>query len=182
MAKKVLKDINKDGKRNFKDTWLGDFLGADGKLGVEKGNPRLGASMKGARREVPGEASSKSAKPKARPAATETKPAPKESVGRTSMPVPKAKPEPRESVGRTSMKVPKGITYEQWKGMTRTERRDAGLPVSVIGGELAFNRFLSGITGKDYKVGGEAEVKKPKLTTRIDWGTYSKGGMTTGKK
>jgi hypothetical protein len=93
-----------------------------------------------------------------------------------------AETKPKESVGRTSMKVPKGITYEQWKGMTRTERREANLPVSAIGGELAFNRFLSGITGKDYKVGGEAEVKKPKLTTRIDWGTYSKGGMTQGKK
>jgi hypothetical protein len=199
MAKKVLKDINKDGKRNFKDTFLGDFLGADGKFGVEKNNPRLGASLRGARREVPSEEKKPTASTKST-TKTETRGATKESTGRTSMPVPKAKPEPKESTGRTSMKVPKakpeprestgrtsmkvrtGTTYEQWKNMTRTERRDAGLPVSPIGGEIAFNRFLSGITGKDYKVGGEATVKKPKMTVKVVPGTYSKGGMTKGKK
>lgn len=50
MAKK-LKDINKDGKVNFKDTWLGERLSTKGKL---KG-PNLAESLKGARREVPGE-------------------------------------------------------------------------------------------------------------------------------
>jgi hypothetical protein len=181
MAKKVLKDINKDGKRNFKDTFLGDFLGADGKFGVEKGNPRLGASLRGSRREVPSE-EKKPTTPTKSTTKTETRGTTKESTGRTSMKVPKAKPEPRESVGRTSMKVRTGTTYEQWKNMTRTERRDAGLPVSPIGGEIAFNRFLSGITGKDYKVGGEATVKKPKMTVKVVPGTYSKGGMTKGKK
>lgn len=48
---KKLKDINKDGKRNFKDTFLGDLLGADGKAGIKKGRPGLKASLKGARRE-----------------------------------------------------------------------------------------------------------------------------------
>jgi hypothetical protein len=206
MAKKVLKDINKDGKRNFKDTFLGDLLGVDGKLGVEKGNPRLGASMKGARREVPGE-EKKPTTPTKSTTKTETRGATKESIGRTSMPVPKAKPEPKESTGRTSMKVPKakpeprestgrtsmkvrtGTTYEQWKNMTRTERRDAGLPVSPIGGELAFSRFLSGITGEDYKIGGEAVVKKPKGVgikrpprPGFKAQTYAKGGMTKGSK
>ena len=46
MAKKVLKDINKDGKVNFKDTWLGERLSTKGKL---KG-PNLAESLKGARR------------------------------------------------------------------------------------------------------------------------------------
>jgi hypothetical protein len=50
MAKK-LKDVNKDGKVNFKDTWLGERLSTKGKL---KG-PNLEESLKGARREVPGE-------------------------------------------------------------------------------------------------------------------------------
>jgi hypothetical protein len=50
MAKK-LKDVNKDGKVNFKDTWLGERLSTKGKL---KG-PNLAESLKGARREVPGE-------------------------------------------------------------------------------------------------------------------------------
>ena len=46
-----LKDVNKDGKKNFADTWLGDLLGADGKAGIKKGRPGLKASLKGARRE-----------------------------------------------------------------------------------------------------------------------------------
>lgn len=45
MAKK-LKDINKDGKVNFKDTWLGEKLTTKGKI---KG-PNLKESMAGARR------------------------------------------------------------------------------------------------------------------------------------
>ena len=44
-----LKDVNKDGKRNFADTWLGDLIGADGKAGVQK--DKLKASLKGSRRE-----------------------------------------------------------------------------------------------------------------------------------
>ena len=44
-----LKDVNKDGKRNFGDTWLGDLIGADGKAGVQK--DKLKASLKGSRRE-----------------------------------------------------------------------------------------------------------------------------------
>src|SRR6056300_1157371 len=44
-----LKDVNKDGKKNFGDTWLGDLLGADGKAGVQ--GPGMKKSLKGARRE-----------------------------------------------------------------------------------------------------------------------------------
>jgi hypothetical protein len=201
MAKKVLKDINKDGKVNFKDTWLGERLSTKGKL---KG-PNLAESLKGARREVPGEEKKPStsikptvSKPEAKESVGRTsmkvpkakpEPEPKESTGRTGMKVPKAKPEPKESTGRTSMKVPKGTSYEQWKSMTRTERREANLPVSAIGGELAFNRFLSGITGEDYKIGGEAVVKKPKNVEvkrpprpGFKAQTYAKGGMTKGSK
>ena len=46
MAKKKLRDINKDGKVNFKDTWLGEKLTTKGKI---KG-PNLKESMAGARR------------------------------------------------------------------------------------------------------------------------------------
>lgn len=45
---KKLKDVNKDGKKNFKDTWLGDLIGADGKAGVQ--GPGMKESLKGARR------------------------------------------------------------------------------------------------------------------------------------
>ena len=57
-----LKDVNKDGKRNFGDTFLGDLLGADGKVGIGKGRPGLIDSLKGARREKP-----ITKKPKAKP-------------------------------------------------------------------------------------------------------------------
>ena len=42
-----LKDVNKDGKRDFGDTWLGDLIGADGKIGIGKGRPGLKDSLKG---------------------------------------------------------------------------------------------------------------------------------------
>jgi hypothetical protein len=63
MAKK-LKDVNNDGKVNFKDTWLGEKLLGGGKT---KG-PNLKESMAGARRESSA-APMKSPVPKAKPAA-----------------------------------------------------------------------------------------------------------------
>ena len=39
--------------------------------------------------------------------------------------------------------------YAKWKEMSRSERRAAGLPESVIGGEIEFRRFMSGIVGED---------------------------------
>ena len=36
-----LKDITGDGKRNFADTYLGDLIGLDGKIGIKKGRPGL---------------------------------------------------------------------------------------------------------------------------------------------
>lgn len=38
-------------------------------------------------------------------------------------------------------------TYEQWQGMTRTERVTAGLPTSQLGAQFYFNRFSAGIGG-----------------------------------
>lgn len=59
-----LRDINKDGKVDFGDTWLGDALGFDGKVGIQKGRPGLKESLKGARRGV---SSKKEDKPKDKP-------------------------------------------------------------------------------------------------------------------
>ena len=42
------------------------------------------------------------------------------------------------------------ITFKMWQGMSRAERKSNGLPVSDIGGQLGFNRFKTGITGKEY--------------------------------
>ena len=46
-----LKDISGDGKTNLADTYLGDLIGLDGKIGIGKKNPGLKDSLKGARRE-----------------------------------------------------------------------------------------------------------------------------------
>jgi len=66
-----IKDINGDGKRNFKDTWLGEKLLGGGKT---KG-PNLKESLAGARRESSA-APMKSAAPKAKPTAKAAAPKP----------------------------------------------------------------------------------------------------------
>lgn len=59
----------------------------------------------------------------------------------------------------------KSYSYKEWKSMSRAERKAAGLPVSVIGGELGFKRFKTGLTGKDYKMTpGAAPKPKPAST------------------
>jgi hypothetical protein len=77
MAKK-LKDVNKDGKVNFKDTWLGERLSTKGKL---KG-PNLAESLKGARRSS--DTSATESKPASKPASTS---APTSSIRPKSKPV-----------------------------------------------------------------------------------------------
>lgn len=54
----------------------------------------------------------------------------------------------------------KDYSYKDWKGMTRSQRKAAGLPLSEIGGQFAFNRFMSGISGEDYTVGAKRLSKK----------------------
>lgn len=78
MAKK-LKDVNKDGKVNFKDTWLGERLSTKGKL---KG-PNLAESLKGARRVS--DKSSTEGKPASKPASKSA--APTTSIRPKSKPV-----------------------------------------------------------------------------------------------
>lgn len=84
-----LKDVNKDGKRNFGDTFLGDLLGADGKVGIGKGRPGLLDSLKGERREKP-----ITKKPKAKPNRKKKKAEPNVRVGiktSTTVVTPKSK-------------------------------------------------------------------------------------------
>jgi hypothetical protein len=59
------------------------------------------------------------------------------------------------AIDRAKAKSPKDYTYEQWKGMSRAERKAAGLPVSVIGGEMGFKRFRTGLTGREYTMSGK---------------------------
>jgi hypothetical protein len=53
------------------------------------------------------------------------------------------------------------ITFEMWSGMSRAERKSNGLPVSLLGGQLGFNRFKTGITGKEYDSNGNVINGKP---------------------
>ena len=52
-GKRDLKDTSGNKSIGFEDTYLGDLLGFDGKMGT-KGKPGLLASLKGARRKKPG--------------------------------------------------------------------------------------------------------------------------------
>ena len=66
-----LKDISGDGKKNLADTYLGDLIGLDGKIGIGKKNPGLKASLKGARRE---DGTTKKPAAKKKPALTKVEP------------------------------------------------------------------------------------------------------------
>ena len=59
------------------------------------------------------------------------------------------------AVDRAKAKSPKDYTYAEWKGMTPAQRKAAGLPVSVIGGEMGFKRFRTGLTGREYTMSGK---------------------------
>jgi len=48
---------------------------------------------------------------------------------------------------------PATATYQQWLDMSRSEREDAGLPTSVIGGQFHFNRFGVGLGRNDPETG-----------------------------
>ena len=149
-----LKDINNDGKRNFGDTYVGDLLGIDGKLGIQKGRPGLIASMKGARREEDkpdkktttkkkSTAVKVSLRPKARP-----KPKPKPKNPRSAVDVapkghgfevsPKVTPKAgaRDATdAKSSAQIKRNmakITFEEWKAMGRKKRKDVGLPTNNL--------------------------------------------------
>ena len=38
-----------------------------------------------------------------------------------------------------------GVTFEEWQGMSRKERKDAGLPEGEVAGQIKFNRFQKGL-------------------------------------
>lgn len=75
----------------------------------------------------------------------------KEMIRRTAEAALRKAAAPKSSTGGPArVSRPRNVTYTEWKSMTTTERAEKGLPTSVIGGEMGFNRFLTGITGKDY--------------------------------
>lgn len=155
--RKKLKDINKDGKVNFGDTWLGDALGFDGKVGIQKGRPGLKESLKGARR---GSTAKKEDKPKDTPKRSTSRSTPSKkkvdiekiagaainrAEGRkTPSTRPQARPDRRPARGvpapskvevtplEPSAKPPSKITYEEWEKLSKAERKKRGLPMTTV--------------------------------------------------
>ena len=71
---------------------------------------------------------------------------------------PQGQPMPRMATGGIVSFQPGGsvegpVTYQQWLGMSRSERRRAGLPESFIGGQDYFNRFGVGMGLNDPETG-----------------------------
>ena len=163
-----LKDVNKDGKRNFGDTWLGDLLGADGKAGVQADSMR--DSMKGSRRES-GEAAKAKAKAK-----TATKKKTSSTVDKTDdaraarKMASTGKPSIRSKVDTTDDKrsarkmastgpAPKfkGVTYEQYldiDGNNALKRLAYGLP--------------SGMSKREFNTAARKEQSAKAKAARVD--------------
>lgn len=111
-----LKDINKDGKKNFADTWLGDALGFDGKLGTQ--GPGMKESMKGSRRKMGGGSGGSTTRPRSRPSTTSTS----------------GKSEPKmssrlDTKGETPKREPKMSSRLDTKGETPARKTDSGVKV-----------------------------------------------------
>ena len=159
-GKRSLKDTSGNKKIGFEDTFLGDLLGFDGKMGT-KGKPGLLASLKGARRKKPGAAAATTKKKVVRPT---LRPKPKPKPRRPPLQEPESGLNPQAGQGKKSgkgpglkpsrtglskeIKKPKGlgtpgspnaqlkkriakITRKQYSDMNRSDRRLAGLPDSL---------------------------------------------------
>ena len=136
-GKRDLKDTSGNQKIGFEDTFLGDLLGFDGKMGT-KGKPGLLASLKGARRKKPGQgapkrpAAKKKKVPKADPG-RQTNPIPintrRNEPGRNTNPIPVKPKAPTAAERKASQKrMMKRITLDAWKELTPKQREQRGLP------------------------------------------------------
>ena len=120
-----LKDISGDGKKNLADTYLGDLIGLDGKIGIGKKNPGLKASLKGARRE---DGTTK------KPAANGVDKAPP-GHGFEVSPKQKRQPGGQQTDAKTNAQIVRNmnkITFKEWEAMSRKQRRDVGLPTTPL--------------------------------------------------
>ena len=181
-GRRKLKDVDKSGERDFGDTFIGDLLGMDkgNKLGV-KGRAGLIASLKGARRESPKTTKSK-LKPKSPikktgsgllrsndpdgktaevitttklpPAAKPkiTKPKPADPPRRGGPPV-KTDPKPAPSTAERQKQAFKKFTSKQWENMSKEQRRENDLPVSITSlgaGKYRNFKFKDGTSPLDF--------------------------------
>ena len=184
MAK--IKDINGDGKRNFKDTWLGEKLLGGGKT---KG-PNLKESLAGARREssaTPVKAAANKAKPTAKAAApkpitskvsdrrsgaVEPKSAISGASRSTTGKVDKAKTTPVRLGGTPATSGSKIMpTKSRYDSMTPDERKANGLPFTWA------DRLADALNGKSY----EFKAEKPTIAGKGRGRNTGKGiGMAKG--
>jgi len=176
-GRRKLKDVDKSGKRDFGDTFLGDLIGADkgGKLGVQGAG--LKASLKGKRRE-------KDPKPKRKVSSPIKKTSPgilkgdftrKDDIEVTKLPPAKKpeikKPTPSDPPRRGGPQVKtkpttkpsttaerqreafKKYTSKQWENMSKEERKENDLPptITALGaGKYRNFKFKDGTSPLDF--------------------------------
>ena len=176
-GRRKLKDVDKSGKRDFGDTFLGDLIGADkgGKLGVQGAGLR--ASLKGERREKDAKPKRKVSSPikktspgikkgdftikddivttKLPPAKkpVDKKPTPKKDDGRQTNPIPvDKKPKPKTTSERQKEAFKK-FTSKQWENMSKEERKENDLPATITAlgaGKYRNFKFKDGTSPLDF--------------------------------
>ena len=190
MAK--IKDINGDGKRNFKDTWLGEKLLGGGK---NKG-PNLKESMAGARREssaAPMKSPAPKDKPAAKPTAKSTakpKPVTKDAMSGyrkgditttviTTAASKPTKPMPSRNMSPTPDKAPGvtnsaptrarmgSVTKAEYDAMSPAQRKAKGLPLTWT------DRIFS--PSSNFKKGSRTNMQDIKGADAVTG--FNKGGM-----
>jgi hypothetical protein len=162
---KKLKDVNGDGKRNFKDTWLGEKLLGGGKT---KG-PNLKESMAGARREsspAPTKADATKAKPTTKTTSnntaktTATKATPKPM---TSSPSPKSKPMQSSAKPKTNPRnMPPKVDSTP---PTMISPKPTPIVTGVVGGNRKAS--MSGNAGAGASAKATVAAKKPKSSATM---------------
>ena len=206
-GRKRLKDVDKSGKRDFGDTFLGDLLGMDkgNKLGVQGAG--LIKSLKGVRREEPKKDKPKKYKSPVKKTGSGLlgAPPPESKITTTKLP-PKRKPPAKPKPAPQPDKDLKGAawmkehTFKDWDNLSAAEKRRLGLPKTVIAaaphklrnmkfkdGKGWFGNKLGGLLNKGGSVTGKKSMvmkagKKVPAYAADGVGKMNKGGMTAAKK
>ena len=196
-GRKRLKDVDKSGKRDFGDTFLGDLLGMDkgNKLGVQGAG--LIRSLKGVRREPSKPTKAKSPikrtgsgllpanEPKSGVTTTKLPPAKKLKLGPpgTARPAPKKTdpkpdPKPAPSTAERQKQAFKKFTSKQWEDMSVDERRRKFLPptlTALTAGKYRNFKFKDGTSPLDL----ERQLKRMGRFIGFD---MNEGGSVSKKK
>jgi len=176
-GRRKLKDVDKSGKRDFGDTFLGDLIGADkgGKLGVQGAG--LKASLKGKRREKDPKPKRKVTSPIKKTSkgiikgdftrkddieVTKLPPAKKPEIKkptpsdppRRGGPQVKTKPTTKPSTtAERQREAFKKYTSKQWENMSKEERKENDLPptITALGaGKYRNFKFKDGTSPLDF--------------------------------